>query len=345
MTGGVQKCETAHGFDFLDDPVIVVTNDGDILEANAAAKVFFGSRLRTGKLNALMADASEAWASYVRLASRSTAPRPGQFSFQGDNGGAPFRTQAARSRQGNAQVQVILRLVPSVSDRFAMLDRRVKALDTQLLERLQENFALKEALGHNLTLLRELQHRVKNNIQIMLSLIKMAALGRETPEVAAVIHASRGRLQAMATVQEALYQPDTVEIVPVRAFLTTVVRTAARANGALDALQMSIADAELTSDKAHCLALIANELISNAAQHGLPDGQGTIAVTFAQDGENYLFEVEDAGPGMPVEAESSTSGLVLVRGLCRQIGGRLEMGGGKGTRCAVRFRAAKRKPA
>ncbi len=345
MTGGVQHCETAHGFDFLDDPVVVVTHDGDILEANAAAKAFFGSRLGTGKLNALMADASEACASYVRLASRSTAPRPGQFSFEGDNGGAPFRTQAARSRQGSEQVQVILRLVPLVSDRFAMLDRRVKDLDAQLLKRLQENSALKEALGHNQILLRELQHRVKNNIQIMLSLIKMAARGRDTPEVAAVVHTSRGRLQAMAAVQEALYQSDTVEIVPVRPFLTSVVRTAARANGALDALQLSIDDAELTGDEAHCLALIANELISNAAQYGLPDGQGTIAVTFAQDGDNYMFEVEDEGPGIPLEAASSASGLALVRGLSRQIGGRLETGGGKGTRCAVQFRAAKRKQA
>lgn len=343
MTGGVQNCATAHGFEFLDDPVVVVTNDGDIREANAAAKAFFGSRLVASKLNALVADANEACASYVRLASRSTSPRPGQFSFEGDNGRVTFRTQAARSRQGGEQVRVILRLVPLVSDRFAMLDRRVKELDAQLLKRLQENSALKEALGQNQTLLRELHHRVKNNIQIMLSLIKMAAQGRDTPDVAAVVHTTRGRLQAMAAVQEALCQPDTVQIVPVRSFLTSVARTAARANGALDALQLSIDDAELTSDEAHCLALIANELISNAAQHGLPDGQGTISVTFAQVGENYMLEVEDEGPGIPPVTADAATGLALVRGLCRQIGGRLESGGCKGTRCAVKFRGARRK--
>ena len=148
MTGGMQQCATAHGFDFLDDPVVVVTQDGDILEANAAAKDFFGSRLGTGKLSALVADASEACSTYVRLASRSTAPRPGKFTFEGVKGRAPFRTQAGRSRQGSEQVLVILRLVPLVSDRFMMLDRRVRDLDAQLLKRLQENAALKEALRH-----------------------------------------------------------------------------------------------------------------------------------------------------------------------------------------------------
>ncbi len=342
MTGEVQQRETAHGFDFLDDPVLVVTQDGGVLEANASARAFFGSRLAAGKLSVLLADANEDCAAYMRLASRSTAPVPGKFSFEGEKGGVPFRTQAARSRQGREQAQVILRLVPLGLDRFAMLDRRVKDLDAQLHKRLRENAALQEALRHNQTLLRELQHRVKNNIQIMLSLIKMAARGRDTPEVAAVVHTSHGRLQAMAAVQEALYQADTIEFVPARDFLTDVVRTAARANGALDALRLSLEDAELTSDEAHCLALIANELISNAARYGLPDGQGTIAVTFAHDGDKYIFEVEDAGPGIPVEAAGSASGLALVRGLCRQIGGRLEMGGGKGTRCAVQFRADNR---
>lgn len=343
MSGGGLEREAAHGFDFLDDPVLVVTLDGRILEANASAKAFFGEKLVAGRLGVLLAEANEACSQYLRLASGSTAPRPGKFSFEGENGHDQFRTQASRSKHSANQAQVILRLLPLSSDRFAMLDRRVKDLDAQLLKRLQENAVLQEALRQNRTLLRELQHRVKNNIQLMMSLITMAAQGRDTPEVAAVVETSHGRLQAMAAAQEALYQADEVDTVSARDFLANVVRTAARANGASDAVSLSLDDVDLSNDEAHCLALIANELITNAAKYGLREGQGRIAVKFADDGNQYRFEVEDDGPGIPAEAATRSSGLALVRGLSRQIGGRFEIGGARSTRCLVQFRADRQK--
>lgn len=339
MRAGGTEGELTHGLDFLDEPVLVVELGGRILEANASARAFFGSRLTAGKLGVLLADDNEACARYLKQASGSTSSRPGKFLFDGETGQEQFRTQAARSKRCDDQTQIILRLLSLGSDRFAVLDRRVQELDAQLHKRLQENAALQEALRQNRTLLRELQHRVKNNIQMMVSLIMMAAQGRNTPEVAAVVETSRGRLHAMAAVQEALYQTDRADMVPAREFLTDVVRTAAQASGASDAVQLCLEDAELSSDEAHCLALIANELITNAAKYGLPDGRGRITVTFTDDGNQYRLDVEDEGPGIPAEASTRTSGLTLVRGLCRQLGGRLEIGGGKGARCSVQFRA------
>jgi two-component sensor histidine kinase len=339
MKDETPKGALMHGIDFLDDPVLVVALDGRILEANAAAMAFFGSRLSDGTLDALLADDGEACIRYLRHAGGSTSPRPGKFVFMGAAGQAQLRTQAARSKNREDQTQIILRLMSTGSDRFAALDRRVKELDAQLHARLKENAALQEALRQNRTLMRELQHRVKNNIQMMMSLLMMAADKRNTPEVAAVVETSRGRLHAMAAVQEALYQADRADTVPARAFLADVVRTAAQASGASDALHLSLEDAELSSEEAHCLALIANELITNAAKYGLPSGRGRITVAFMKDGDQYRLDVDDDGPGVPADASTRTSGLTLVRGLCRQLGGRLEIGGGKGARCSVRFRA------
>ncbi|MFU8866008.1 MAG: sensor histidine kinase [Rhodobacterales bacterium] len=339
MIADSMKTDTGHGLDFLSDPVLVVTVDGQVVETNAAAKALFGAKLGSGALADLLADDPEDCMRFLRNASSTTAPRPGKLAFHTESGPQRFMLQAARSKQDNPTARIILRLLQQRGNRFAMLDRRVKALDAELHDKLQKNAALHEALRQKQVLLRELQHRVKNNIQLIMSLTKISSSGYDTPEVSEVVGTLRGRLQAMAAAQEALYQADEVETVMARAFLEGVVRTAARATGAAHAVSFALDDAELSSNEAHSLALIANELITNAAKYGLRDGEGHIRVTFANAGGDYRFEVADNGSGISEKAASRSSGLALVRGLCRQIGGRLDIDGDDGTICTVRFRA------
>jgi two-component sensor histidine kinase len=109
---------------------------------------------------------------------------------------------------------VILRFLTVRDDQFALLDRRVRHLDAQLRKRLQENAALESALKQNQGLLRELQHRVKNNIQLMMSLIHLSAKGRDGAQVAELVETARLRLQAMACAQEAIYRSE--EMAPYR---------------------------------------------------------------------------------------------------------------------------------
>lgn len=342
MTNGGAEQAIARNFDFLAEPTLVLTLDGRILAANASAGEFFGRKLAARSLNDLLADADKDCIGYLKCASGSTAPRPGKFTFAGDMGTEQFRTQAARLRQKDVnEVQVILRLLSLRLDRFALLDRRVKDLDAQLHQRLHENAALQESLRQNRTLVRELQHRVKNNIQVMMSLIKMSAQARNTPEVAAVVETAHGRLRAIAAAQEALYQANEADTVPARSFLEDIVRNTARSHGVSSAVSLSLEHGELSSEEAHCLALIANELITNAVKYGLRDGLGRIEVSFAAEDGGYRFEVENDGPVIPVEAGTRSSGLALVRGLCRQIGGRLEIGGRKGAKCSIHFRSDK----
>ena len=169
MTGPSLHFETAHGFDFIDDPVLVVTLDGQVREANAAARAFFGARRAAGRLEALFADANPGSAQYLRRASGSTAPRPGRLSFAADTGVGHPRTQASWSRRQAKRTEIILRRLFEASDRFAMLDRRVRELDQKVRKRLQENAVLQEALQQNRTSAAELRHRVKNNIQLMIA--------------------------------------------------------------------------------------------------------------------------------------------------------------------------------
>lgn len=334
----------AHGFDFLHDPVLVVTLKGDIVETNGAARSLFGPRLDDGKLANLIEGNRDGCTQYLRLASGSTEPRPGKLLFATPRGVEPRRTQAARSRQKADRTLVIVQLLPVTSDRFALLDRRVRDLDAKLHERLQENTALREALSQNKSLLRELQHRVKNNIQQMMTLIRLGATRVEGPEVAQMVRTAHGRLSAMAAAQEAIYQTNAFDVVPAHEVLQRIILAAARSHGASDAISMALDDVLLTRDEAHCLALIANELVTNAARHGLQNGEGHITVTFSDDGDSCALGVNDTGPGIPEDVAPRASGLALVRNLCRQIGGRLDISRGTiGAGCTVHFRPARQK--
>ena len=87
------------------------------------------------------------------------------------------------------------------------------------------------------------------------------------------------------------------------------------------------------------LALILNELLTNAIKHGL-NGQteGTIRAGLAKDGDDFVLSVEDDGPGFDVTSvRNRSSGLRLVQGLARQLCGRFDVTTNSGTRCAVRF--------
>lgn len=341
MTDGETRGDGAHGLDFLAESVLVATLDGHITEANTAAKTMFGADLAGRNMADITVGDPEVWQRFLQLASGSSSPRPGKLQFVTLQGAQDCVVQAARSKRDGDGARVIMRLDSQSAERFAMLDKQVKHLGSRLHENLRRNAELEEALQQNKVLLRELQHRVKNNIQLIMSLTKLSAQRFDSPDVASVVATLRGRLQAMAAAQEALYQAAEVEKVPAQEFLRGVVVSAARATGASRALTLELDDAFLSSDEAHSLALIANELNTNASKYGLRDGQGDIGVTFKTDCADFRFEVRDSGPGINAEAISRSSGLALVRGLCRQIGGRLQIDGSNGTTCTVIFRAAK----
>jgi two-component sensor histidine kinase len=99
------------------------------------------------------------------------------------------------------------------------------------------------------------------------------------------------------------------------------------------------AAAEITNDTAVPLALILNELITNAAKHGVRGGEGgTIRVALAREAEEFVLSVEDEGPGFDLQAvRGRSSGLRLVEGLSRQIRGRFAVSRTPTTRCILRF--------
>jgi two-component sensor histidine kinase len=320
--------------EFLAEPAFVVDRSGAIEGANAAGRRLIGDDA-TGRSLLDWVEGSRAEVEdFLRQASRSTAPLVGAMTLGGSDGPVAFRVNGARL-SGTGPVRLVLRCAPVRDDQFALLSRKVHELDSALSKRMQEKAALEEALRENQNLLRELQHRVKNNIQLMMSLIRMSANGREGPEATAIVETARLRLQAMASTQEAIYRSATAETVAAKPLLEELIGGIGAGSGFADRIELAIEDAELCSEDAHCLALIVNELLTNAGKYGLRDGKGTIRLTFGHCEEGLRLVVQDDGPGLPAAEETRWSGLQVVRGLCRQIGASYEMRNEGGARCSV----------
>ena len=207
---------------------------------------------------------------------------------------------------------------------------------------------LAESLAQKETLLREVNHRVKNNMQVVLSL---CALQKDTmccAEDAEVMRRIELRIRSMAMVHEMLYRSGDVSRIDFADYLLTLVQhlhiTFVPDPGRIR-LETDMAPLTLSIDQAVPCGLLANEIMTNAFRHAFGDhGAGTIRVTLRpqeNDGRPWAeLTVADDGPGLPPEAapeSAETTGLMLVRHLAVQLQGEASFRNDHGLTVTVRF--------
>jgi PAS domain S-box-containing protein len=198
----------------------------------------------------------------------------------------------------------------------------------------------KQAETQQRILLNELNHRVKNNMQMLQSLLYSSAKQTQNAEARKVLAEASSRIAAMAAAQRVLYGTTGATRFSAREFLEAVCHTAQQTVPADVRIVCDSTEGEISNDTAVPLALILNELITNAAKHGVgADGRGTIRVALARDADGFVLSVEDEGPGFDLHAvRGRSSGLRLVDGLARQIRGQFDVSRSPATRCTLRFR-------
>jgi predicted ATPase/two-component sensor histidine kinase/GAF domain-containing protein len=207
--------------------------------------------------------------------------------------------------------------------------------------RLQASLEEKDAL------LKEVHHRVKNNLQLISSLLSLQAARIADPQVAELFAESRNRVRSMALVHENLYRAGNFARVPMRTHIQNLAAHLIRAydlQGQKIGLSTEIDDIELDLDRAVSTGLIINELISNALKHAFPAGRpGQVRVGLKLvDGKQCLLEVSDDGIGLSTDFEVERAaglGLQLVHDLTRQLQGTIAVQRGSGTRFAIAFGA------
>jgi two-component sensor histidine kinase len=191
-------------------------------------------------------------------------------------------------------------------------------------------------------LVDELNHRTKNNMQMLLSLLSRAASNARSEEAKRVLEEACGRIAAMAAAQRVLYgRADASRFDPAE-FLTAVCQTLQQMLPAEVKVNCKPGVGVVPNDAAMPLALIVNELVTNAVKHGVK-GKAWPEVRIelgAQDGE-LVLSVEDEGEGFDLDAVRKTSsGLQLVSGLARQLQGSFEVTRNPSTAC-LRFPVAR----
>lgn len=210
-------------------------------------------------------------------------------------------------------------------------------------ELLELNRLLGERSAQREVLLQEVHHRVKNNLQIIASLLSMQIRHVADASARAALAECRARVESIALIHETLYQSKDYARIPFSDYARTLAQSILRAAGPSGvALALDIEALALPVDAAIPCGLILNELVTNALKHAFPDGRrGTVRVSLRRSsaGEASLA-VADDGVGLAADfAERPTRslGLQLVSALVAQIDGRLEVSRAGGTRFCVSF--------
>ena len=196
----------------------------------------------------------------------------------------------------------------------------------------------RQAETHQRVLLDELNHRVKNNMQMMQSLLDGASKRVHNPEAHVVLQEASRRIAAMAAAQRVLYSTTDATRFSCEEFLAAACQTARETLPGNVTIIHERATGELPNDSAMPLALILNELLTNAAKHSVRNRSGAhVRTGLIEDETGYLLYVEDDGPGFDYESvRRRSSGLQLVQGLARQLRGRFEVSRYP-TRCTIRL--------
>ncbi|WP_245509818.1 sensor histidine kinase [Rhizobium leguminosarum] len=187
--------------------------------------------------------------------------------------------------------------------------------------------------------LDELNHRVKNNMTMLYALIRSAERESHSTEARAVLGDAAQRVGAMAAAQQVLYTEHDRTGVDARDFVRAVCDSARQAFTNDVTLHIDVDARYLRNDVTMPLALILNELLTNAAKHGCDDSGGCeIWISLTRSDDEYLLTVRDRGPGYDFkDTGRRSSGTGLISGLVRQLRGSFSVSPGPGALCTVRF--------
>ncbi len=207
--------------------------------------------------------------------------------------------------------------------------RRQAEFDRRLLAEAQRAAEMRE------TLLREVHHRTKNNLQMIQSLIKIRSRGSRGN---ALVDEIEKRIWAIAQVHDLLYTSQEFSRLDLGAFLNNVCRSPAIVPPELPIqAHCDVERVELDINAAIPIALIVIELVTNAIKHAFPEGRpGSIGIILRRSDDHAIITVTDDGIGVP-DGASRDSGMRLVRGLVRQIGGEIEAPESGGTQYRIIF--------
>jgi len=209
-------------------------------------------------------------------------------------------------------------------------------LETRVKERTAE---LEHALAERSVMLREIHHRVKNNLQVITSILQLEAGREESPLARASREKSIQRIYAMALVHETLYQTEQLDNIDLANYADSLL-DGVRAGSSIEFVLDAKGPFLVGLDFAVPFGLLLNELVTNAQRHAFPEGfKGRVDIRI-DAAQGLRLSVADNGQGMSEDIRlegAKTLGFMLVSALARQLGGEVALERNPGTKWTIRF--------
>lgn len=254
------------------------------------------------------------WQSCLTKAIKSGESEIMYFNFQTSSAVMHYESKVVPEFDAHGAVQSILVLARDVTARREAEDQ------------------IKASLAEKELLLREINHRVKNNLQIVSSLLYLQSRDVQMPQVRTVLETSQDRIKAMALVHEKLYQSPDLARIDFGDYihsLTTELYSSFGLGVSGIGLVVDVDEVKLGIDSAIPCGPIVNELVSNSLKHAFPGrSDGEIRINLKTAGEIHTMVVKDNGIGFPVDLDISqveSLGLTIVKALAAQLGGQVSL--------------------
>jgi PAS domain S-box-containing protein len=255
-----------------------------------------------------------------------------------------FSGEITLARKNGEQFPALLTIYPLRDESGAVRSALSVCIDITILKRAEAQ--IRSSLLEKENLLREIHHRVKNNMQVVSALLILQSKKTKDRKILDMFRDSEHRIKTMALIHEKLYQSRSFGTIDLHEYLTRLIQYLFRSyeeHSAGVTLDLDAREISLDIDTALPCSLIINELVSNSLKYAFPDGNGgKISIRVARDeSSGYTMEIRDNGIGLPdgLDLErTETLGLRLVHGLAvNQLGGSIGTGTGKGTSFIIRF--------
>ncbi|TVQ10513.1 MAG: PAS domain S-box protein [Balneolaceae bacterium] len=245
-------------------------------------------------------------------------------------------------RKDGTQVDISVSMAPIMNannDVVAFIE-----IISDITEQKRSEKMIKDSLHEKEVLLKEIHHRVKNNMAIISGLLHLKADLVESEDTRILLHESSNRIRSMAMIHEMLYQNETFASIDFGSYIKSLVETIDdfyNQEQSNVSIEIDSANIYLDINDAVPCGLILNELITNAYKHAFNGKKkGWIKVSFIRKGNEFVLTVKDNGKGLPhqLNLENANSlGMNLITGLTSQLKGTLDFKNGKGATFTLRF--------
>ena len=199
----------------------------------------------------------------------------------------------------------------------------------------QQNETITTVLNEKEVLLKEIHHRVKNNLQIVSSMLRMQSRNLEDPDAQSALKESEARIRSMALIHQDLYQEDDLSGISMPQYLDKLISNIRKTFGGQNSqivVEQKIEDLRLDLDTVIPLGLIVNELLTNAFKHAFDDEGGRISVELSEKEEELWLTIQDDGKGYDITRSGEGGfGLKMINALSQKLGAQIRTEATEGT--------------